>query len=237
MRSQKGKEVRSIIDQSNEIMANAVREIKETEIKPYLAWKNADKAFRNSKAGVYGLVGFIIAIPICYNEATSTTTYSYGEELHYLFWWCAACMSGGFLYLFPRYLFSSPIKTYFEEPPIVDMKNVDTWGVNPEQEEGIQATEVAEPEAENITANTSSDKNGGYESATGGRKIISILFKIGSAAYITLVLLSLFDTYEAGNVSFLAEMIAYFVILSPGLIGLFIGSILSKRKKQPVADN
>jgi hypothetical protein len=251
MRSNKGKEVRRIIDESNEFIENATREITEIQDKPHSDWKQADIAFRNTCASWCGLIGFALCLPFCIALIKQEPEITKGVIV---FLWCLACLGGGLFYVIAKYLFPSPIRQHFTEPPQVDMTNVDQWDIEngqpsssgtsqrldsqPEEPEAKQESAelpATPPTAPSQKIHENDRTTTHIQSAQGSRKFISTLLICLSIFYLVITLIGGGNTFFIEKEQHQIGDIIGFVIVTcimalPGIGLLYLGKRLAKKK-------
>jgi cation transport ATPase len=227
VRSQKGKEVRQIINNSDELIENANREIEELQNKPFADWEKADECFRDSNASVCGLFGFIVALPICVLQIKNPAQYFGGNDFNYIAWWCAASLIGGLIYLIPKFLLSSPSRLYFEEPPLVDMSNVDSWNdIVLEDRKELKCEDLS---LEHVPDEVLVDN----QPIRGLRKFVSSALLILSTVYFALVIAIIIGLLlvpsKPGISNFYLNMIVGLVMLIPSIPVFYLGRRLGRR--------
>jgi flagellar basal body-associated protein FliL len=129
-RTELGRAVRNVLEHTDEVIAEASKEVDSLKKKPLEDWEEASAAFDNQVAAPAGIKGFLWALPVAawkVSDAIRLENPDYPLFYSILFWWGMASCVGLVVYFIRRFFFSSLAEQFFEKPPEVNLSNIDSW--------------------------------------------------------------------------------------------------------------
>lgn len=126
VRSNMGRMIRNTIDKSDQTLKDASKILTYLKKKPHEEWAIVDDYFRKVRGAKWGLISFFVAFVSLIRM--STTASVWGESTDFLVWWGIATLPGVLAFYIAKALPRTSIHRHFDEPPEVNLSNIDSWG-------------------------------------------------------------------------------------------------------------
>ncbi|MFA6173649.1 MAG: hypothetical protein WC701_08155 [Kiritimatiellales bacterium] len=127
VRSNQGRTIRETINKSDHALEEASKILTRLKRKPHEEWAVVDNYFRQVRGAKWGLIGFFIVFgPLL--PAFFSSTGGDAESVTFLICWGYATLFGVLAFYIAKRLPRTPVHRHFDEPPEVNLSNIDTWG-------------------------------------------------------------------------------------------------------------
>lgn len=127
VRSNLGRTIRETINKSDSALEEASKILTRLKRKPHEEWSIVDSYFRQVRGAKWGLIGFfVVFVPSL--PAFSHSTWDDAELIAFLLYWGYATLFGVIAFYIAKRLSRTSIHRHFDEPPEVNLSNIDTWG-------------------------------------------------------------------------------------------------------------